>query len=102
MEYERRVSSPSMCVFSVTNWPCVKRNASRKAGGTSKETVTASAVSGRTSRMRSEWNCGVAMLSGLGVVRSVRFEVVERLATVDAAIQRLARGRAELRETFRV
>jgi hypothetical protein len=22
---ERRVSSPSMCVFSVTNWPCVKR-----------------------------------------------------------------------------
>ena len=39
---------------NVRYWPCVKLNTSRSSGGTSNATTTASAVSGSTSRTRSE------------------------------------------------
>ena len=80
----------SRCAASRTA-PGRCRNVPRSGAGTARRTATASSVSARTSSTRSSWKrAGAAM--------SERLEVVERLAAREAAVVRLARGRAELGE----
>ena len=92
IEYERRTSSPSMSVRSVRCWPCTKRNWSRERSGTANVIATASRVSRATRATVSGWNL-------LNAARSVRLEIVERLEARVAAVLRLARRRAELRDS---
>src|SRR4051812_16913831 len=70
-------------------WPGANTYSAVSSAGTSNATDTVSAVSRRTSATRSGWK------TGIGVVRSVLLEVVERLAARRAAPQRLARCRPE-------
>ena len=92
-EYERRSSSPPSVARSARCWPCVKRYSSASASGSSNFRLTHSGVSRRTSATRSGWNRGVI---------GSRLEVFEGLAAGAAAVQRLARGRAELRQALGV
>src|SRR5262252_853870 len=71
-------------------WPCAKAKRSASAGGTARVATIVSRVSWRTSATVSEWNLLI-----LGS-RSVALEVVEGLQARVAAVQRLARRRAEL------
>src|SRR4051794_30715608 len=59
IEYERRRSWPSMSLRSVRYWPWVKPKTGCRSSGTSKDTTTASGVSGWIARTRSGWNRGV-------------------------------------------
>jgi hypothetical protein len=46
---------PAISLRSVRYWPWVKPNTGRRSSGTSKETITASEVSGCTARTRRGW-----------------------------------------------
>ena len=73
----------------------MKRNVSASSAGTSNETTTASSVSRLTARTRSGWKCSPPAAHS-------RLEVLERLAAGAAAVQRLARRRAERRQPLGV
>src|SRR6478609_4315810 len=96
IEYERRRSWPSMSLRKVRYWPWVKPKASRRSMGTSKETMTASSVSGSTARTRSGWK--MTLMEG----PSDRFEMFEGFAAAHAAVHRLAGGGAEGRQPLGV
>lgn len=63
MEYERRRSCPSTSVRSVRYWPWLKAKTSRNGSGTSKDTMTASSVSGSIARTFSGWNSTPGFIS---------------------------------------
>jgi hypothetical protein len=52
IEYERRISCPSIVARNVTCWPASKRNCCASAGGISNVSATASRVSGSTAVSR--------------------------------------------------
>src|SRR5260221_13155568 len=62
--------------------------------------ATASSVSRSTRATGSEWNLLKRVLDGRRA--SMRFEIVEGLAAVDAAILRLACSRTKLRDQLRI
>src|SRR5450755_386306 len=87
-----------MSARSVRCWPCTKRKASSNCDGTSKVTVTASRVSRATAAMINGWNLLIGKSIDLdGRFGSMRFEIIERLETIVAAVLRLARRRAVAR-----
>ena len=113
IEYERRRSLPSMVVRKVRYWPWVKPKTSRRSGGTWKETMTASCVSGSMERTRSGWKIDAhgihsaqlrtsradgarhVQVGSTRMVGSDRLEIFERLAAGAAAVERLAGGGTE-------
>ena len=93
--------APSMIRRRVSDWPASKAYASRRSSGTSKVTATASSVSRSTAATVRVWKRAARGRAPLGrravVESSDLLHVLERLEAVGAAVERLARGRPELR-----
>src|SRR6185312_818196 len=98
-----------MLARSVRNWPGWNAKVSRSPDGIAKAMATAPAASGLMRETVSSWKRGMAMGRSTaaqgapcGCMGLVRLEKVERFHAVQAPVQGLAGGRAEVRGLGRV